>query len=251
MFIFIFLFLLIIFLYLICSSSQPYDLVMVFGKKGAGKSTFLTSQAIKYHLKGWKIYSTVDVPFANPITPQMLKSFGQFKFPEKSLLLIDEVGMIWDNRDFKNFNSYTRDYFKLQRHYKNKIILFSQAFDIDKKLRDLTDKMYLIKRIGKISILKPIIKKVDVTTDMNGQGSLTEVYKFGLFIFNKFLFLPRYYNAFDSHEIPSKAEYSYDEVNDYDLFATTKYSSTFKREFKRIYQKFIQISKKFIKISKK
>lgn len=47
--------------------------------------------------------------------------------------------MIWDNRGFKNFPTEVRDYFKLQRHYKHVVILASQTFDVDKKIRDLAD----------------------------------------------------------------------------------------------------------------
>ena len=54
--------------------------------------------------------------------------------------------MIWDNRHFKDFKPEVRDWFKLQRHYRVKVYLFSQTFDIDKKLRDLTDDMFLIEK---------------------------------------------------------------------------------------------------------
>ncbi len=172
---------------------------MVMGKKGAGKTTYLTKQAINAVRKGQIVYSTVDIPFTVKITDEDLKNFGRYKFKENSLILIDEVGMIWDNRDFKNFNKKTRDYFKLQRHYKNKIILFSQTFDVDKKLRDLTDKMYLLTNLGAISILRPIHKKMTVATDSDGNGTLTDTYEFGLPFEWQFLFLPRYFKFFNSY----------------------------------------------------
>ena len=89
--------------------------------------------------------------------------------------IIDEVGIIWDNRGFKNFPSEVRDYFKLQRHYKHVVILASQTFDVDKKIRDLADdqtfdvdkkirdladEMYLVsKKFRVFSYAKKILRK--------------------------------------------------------------------------------------------
>lgn len=236
-------------MYLVVQPSNNYTLSMVFGKKGAGKSTYLAKQAIKFHKKGWQVYSTVEVPFAKIITDEDLKNFGRSRFPENSLILIDEVGMIWDNRDFKNFNHFTRDYFKLQRHYKNRIILFSQSFDVDKKLRDLTDDMRLVKRVGKVTIVKKILKKVDVATDHNGQGSLAEVYKFASILSNRFIFLPRYYDVFDSHEVPNIPNIECEEVlKDWTNIVKTSFRrNTLKREVKRLGKRIINIFKKIFK----
>lgn len=165
--------------YLIATNpyTNPYKLIMIFGKKGSGKSTILTKYAIQYLKKGWTVYSTEHIPGVYYIPPGyigkfMLKDYNYtpiylddyrglkrlllklrlkfFPHRPKILLLIDEVGMIYDNRHFKNFNDSVRDFFKLQRHYYVKCVMFSQTFDVDKKLRDLTDCMYLVKNFARV-----------------------------------------------------------------------------------------------------
>lgn len=110
---------------------NPYKLYMVFGKKGSGKSTLMVKLAIKYRKKGFNVYCNTLIPGTYYIDTE---DIGLVDIPPNSVLMIDEVGMIWDNRDFKNFKNYIRDYFKLQRHYRHVVYLFSQSFDIDKKL---------------------------------------------------------------------------------------------------------------------
>ena len=52
-----------------------------------------------------------------------IRDIGFKQIPPNSVLLVDEVGMIWDNRQFKNFKPEVRDWFKLQRHYRVKVYL--------------------------------------------------------------------------------------------------------------------------------
>ena len=130
-------------LYHVWKYRNPYKLIMVFGKKGSGKSTLQAKLSLQYNRKGWKVFcSTPGIPGTYYFDTSQV---GISSFPPNSVILVDEVGMVWDNRDFKNFKTHTRDYFKLQRHYRNIVYLFSQSFDVDKKIRDLTDRMYLTK----------------------------------------------------------------------------------------------------------
>lgn len=148
------------FVYLVIRYINRYKLCMVFGAKGSGKTTFLTKTAIQHMRRGKEVYSTVYVPGAHLFD---VKLVGQYTFPPESVVLIDEVGMIWDNRDYKNFRTDVRDWFKLQRHYHVKVYLFSQTFDIDVKLRNLTDEMYLCRPfMNFISIARRIKRWITV-----------------------------------------------------------------------------------------
>lgn len=145
-------------MYMAVKFRNPYKLIMVFGKKGSGKTTFLTKKAIQYMRAGREVYSTVYVPGAHIID---VDHIGCFTPPPGSVLFIDEVGMIWDNRNFKAFREDVRDWFKLQRHYHVTVYLFSQTFDIDLKLRNLTDEMYLCTcHMGFISIARKIKRSI-------------------------------------------------------------------------------------------
>lgn len=83
-----------------------------------------------------------------------------FNFPERSAIFIDEVSLIWDNRNFKNMDPKVVEWFRYQRHHKCRVYLFSQSFDIDKKLRDLCDEMYIVGKFARVLVrAKRIIRK--------------------------------------------------------------------------------------------
>jgi hypothetical protein len=190
---------------------------MIFGKKGSGKTTLLTKLSIQHRLKGWNVYSNVHVPFAYKIDDG---DVGFKQIPPESVLLIDEVGMIWDNRDFKSFKKEVRDWFKLQRHYRVKVYLFSQAFDIDKKLRDLTDDMYLVEiKMRIFSYARRILKRPTLKEAMgDSESRLVEELKFqSFFLFwcgsRRFTFIPKYAKYFDSFEVPPLPEKEYEYID--------------------------------------
>lgn len=192
---------------------------MIFGKKGSGKTTTLTKLALKHQKRGWKVYSTIDIPGCYIFD---VEEIGKKTFPENSCILIDEVGMIWDNRDFKNFKPEVRDFFKFQRQYKLKIYLFSQTFDIDLKLRNLTDEMYLLTNVFRVfSVQRRILKKITISNASNNGSSvstLVDEYKFDSILFGgiKWTFIPRYVYYFKSYD-PKQLTYiegKYLDMND-------------------------------------
>ena len=181
---------------------NPYKLTMIFGKKGSGKSTLLTKLAIEYQKKNIPVFSTEKIPGCYLITPE---DIGYTEFPENSVILIDEVGMVWDNRNFKKFDTNVRDWFKLQRHRKIRVYLFSQTFDVDKKIRDLTDEMYLVeKKFRVFSYSKRILKRTVLNqSTAESPSKLDEDLVFdSLLLFwagsRKFTFIPKYTKYFDS-----------------------------------------------------
>lgn len=138
---------------------NPYKLVFVFGKKGSGKSTLIQKLSNQYYKRGWTVYSTEESlnPHILPVDPRQLYNIN---FPEHSCIFIDEVSLIWDNRDFKTMDKKIIEWFRYQRHHKCRVFLFSQSFDIDKKLRDLTDEMYLVEKYFRVFVrAKRILRK--------------------------------------------------------------------------------------------
>lgn len=187
---------------------NPYRLIMVFGKKGSGKTTFLAKTAYRYIRKGRPVYSTVYVPGAYLFD---VNNIGVMTFPPDSVIFIDEVGMIWDNRNFKNFRTDVRDYFKLQRHYNHTVYLFSQTFDIDIKLRNLTDAMYLVRcYMGFFSVARKIRRDIVLVEPQgDSEARIADSLAFEpvlLSLFGaktvQFTFVPRWVKLFDSFEAP-------------------------------------------------
>lgn len=186
---------------------NPYKLIMIFGKKGSGKTTLLTKIAMQAMRKGKKVYSTVYIPNTVKIDP---KDIGIIHMDPGSVLLVDEVGMIWDNRQFKDFKPHCRDWFKLQRHYKIRVYLFSQSFDIDKKLRDLTDQMFLVSNLLRVYSYAKRIRRVITLTEAESdkESKIADNLKFEsvLFFFlgtRKLTYIPKYIKYFDSYDAPA------------------------------------------------
>lgn len=193
-----------LFLYATRKYANPYKLIMIFGKKGSGKTTTICKLVHQHFKKGWICFSTVPVPNAYTISYDVI---GDYWFPENSVIFIDEVGMIWDNRDFKKFKSSVRDWFKYQRHNKVKVYLFSQTFDIDKKLRDLTDAMYLMCNKLRVFSYGKKISKIIVLNKSSAEApsTIAEDLQFEPFIFfwlgtRTLTFIPKWANYFDSHD---------------------------------------------------
>ena len=183
---------------------NPYKLIMIFGKKGCGKTTDICKKSMKYLRKGYSVYTTEYIPGTYHIE---YTDIGRVQYPRKSVIFIDEVGMIWDNREFKSFSKDVRNYFKLQRHYGHRVYLYSQCFDIDKKLRDLCDELYIMKSyFNCISVSKRIKKDLTIVEAYGeAESRITDDLKVVPWIIpgsRKFTYLPRYHKYFDSFAAP-------------------------------------------------
>lgn len=211
---------------------NPYKLTMVFGKKGAGKTTLLTKYAIKYLKMGYKVFSNVEIFGCYKFDPD---EFGFVQFPPNSVILIDECSLIWDNRAYKSFKPEVARYLRLMRHYKNIVIMFSQTFDVDKKIRDLCDQMYLATNIfGFISVARKIKKTPTLhQPSENGDGSrsqegfITENYTFYPPTEWIWTYIPRYikfFNSFEIEEMKSVNRIRYRFLNEPYLYKLTHYS---------------------------
>lgn len=152
---------------------NPYKLTFIFAKKGGGKTTTLTKIAINHLKNGWNVYTTFPVPGCYLIT---YADIGPYEFKDHSVIIIDEVGMVWDNRDFKKFETKVRDWFKLQRHRHCKCYMASQDFDVDKKIRKLCDSMYLLENRGRIwSYGKRIVCTMNIVEATGNAGSESRI----------------------------------------------------------------------------
>lgn len=195
---------------------NPYKLYLVFGKKGSGKSTYLVKLAKQHMKKGWIVYTNMEELCMNGVRHFNIQHLGEFVPEARSLLLLDEVGMIWDNRDYKVFKPAVRDFFKLQRHYHVKVYMASQTFDVDKKLRDLCDGMFLHTNFMRVFTLgKRIVRKVVITQSTSEAESRISEDLIMLPFWNwTFTYIPKWSKYFDSHAIPEKAhlEYTTDNV---------------------------------------
>lgn len=197
--------------------NSPFKLYLLFGKKGSGKSTLLVKWMMQYHKKGYCIYTnmkSVTLPYVIHIEE---KDVGDYVGVPNSVLLLDECGTWLDNRKYKTFKDSMRDYFIYQRQYKNIVILASQNFNVDKKVRELVDKMYLCGKFGPVSYARPIRRNITLTEPMGDSESRIAdqlVFAPGVVL----TWIPRYAKLFESFSPPEKPFFvgspSLEEIND-------------------------------------
>lgn len=199
---------------------NPYKLYFVFGKKGSGKSSYLARLALQYSKKGWIVYTNVkDLAISGVRIIDDVSKLGDFVPAENSIMLLDEVSLVWDNRNFKSFKDSTKEFFRLQRHYKCLVFLFSQTFDVDKKIRDLADNMYLVTQfLGRWSLLREIDKNIVLTdASADNESRIAENLSFRSVFHWRFTYLPNWQKYFNSFDLPERPQIDFVEVPKIDL----------------------------------
>lgn len=202
---------------------QPWRLYFYFGKKGSGKSTLLTKIAYENLKKGKIVYSTENLSFrirdkkthkmetfqTEHIEPDHIYAYT---FVPNSVILIDEASLLWSNRDFKKMDRRIVEWFQLQRKYKVSVHLFSVSFDIDKKIRDLCDEMYLCTKFGRVwSVARHVVRKPIIVHPVGDAPSTItdDIIEDGILLAPfggmKITFIPHWVMYFDSF----KSKYSF------------------------------------------
>lgn len=190
-------------LYYVVKMNNPFKLYFLFGKKGSGKSTLLVKYMMTYHKKGYVIYTNMRECTLDYVVHIKTEDVGEYVGIPKSVVVLDEVGVDFDSRKFKQFKDHVRDYFIFQRQYKNVVIMASQSWNVDKKIRDLTDKMYLCGKVGPISYARPIRRNITLTEPMGDSESRIAdqlVFAPGVML----TWIPRYAKHFNSFSPPER-----------------------------------------------
>ena len=189
-----------------------------FGLPGCGKSTLLAKLAYK-ELKRIKkgkskyvrILSNYFIRGCSVLDFDMLGKYDM----SNSLILIDEISLDADSRDFKSFSKPLKQFFILHRHYGCDIIYATQQYDgVDRKIRELTQNLYYMKKAGPLTYATAIYRKITITEDSEIKMGyvLPKLIKIISDIRHTmiFCFRPRYYKLFDSFHAPVLPKYDYD-----------------------------------------
>lgn len=191
---------------------------LFFGLPGAGKTTIMTSLALKHSKKLGKkknpyknIYCNVRISVPG-VTYIDNSCIGKYDLSD-CLLLIDEATLFADSRDYKSFSKEKLTYFLEHRHYNADIYLFTQQWDgVDRKIRVITDRVYYVYK-GKLfgwlwSSYYRIPYGIIIPDPKKGGEKLGEIVqgysKPSLLnrIFSTKVWRHRYYKYFDSWERP-------------------------------------------------
>lgn len=169
-----------------------------FGVPGAGKSTVATSIALDYLKRNRRVFANFEVSGTTFITKEQITYSNNDL--NNCLLIIDEVGIDYNNRGFKtNFTTEALKLFKKHRHKNIDIVIFSQDYeDMDKKLRDLSTRFYLIKKSVIPFFIKTRLITKYIGIDKESKQIIDE-YSFVPFG-SKYIYMPRTWKAFNTYD---------------------------------------------------
>ena len=172
---------------------------MYIGVPGSGKTTF-AAYLVKERRKRAKkkkcsslVLSNTPIKGAYKITKS---DIGNYMIQD-CLLIMDEAGIDYNNRNFKTFSDDETYFYKFHRHYNVDIAMFSQDFDVDVKLRKLATRLFIVQKsfIPGFIKRKQIGKRIGI--DPNTKQLIDEYY-FVLFG-SKYIYSPKLRKLFDSY----------------------------------------------------
>lgn len=112
-----------------------------------GKSCVLQQIINDLYQKNINIWSTRPFEFARKIS---ISDLGHYDFNingvQGGVLILDELGIDMNNRNYKEIDRDILEFFKLYRHYKLQIYVVSQGIDIDITVRRLINSWYILER---------------------------------------------------------------------------------------------------------
>lgn len=191
-------------------------MAVYYGAPGSGKSTLACLKARQALKQGIPVYSNVPIKDCYQLDEL---DIGKYRIPS-GLVIIDEAGVSYNNRDFKNHfvgkinkstGQFERDkaleWYKKHRHEGCEVMLFSQEFeDFDAKLQGLSTRYFIVRKF-------PFKIPIVYTRELRKRPDLDEIqhkpidsYDFKPFGTN-FCWCPstwKYFDSFDKMDLPDK-----------------------------------------------
>ena len=197
-----------------------------FGVPGSGKTTFAAYLARKslresvvirlckrfpnrftdwiLNGKNWKrpIPVVSNVPIKGTYELDTVNDIGRVDISDCKML-IDEAGIDFNNRKHKTFPFEAIQFFKLHRHYRVSVDVFSQSYDdMEITLRRLAQNYYIVKKsvLPFCISLKKVYRKIGIDDTTH---KLVDKYHFGVPVLDtKWVWCPPCWKMFDTYEAP-------------------------------------------------
>lgn len=182
-----------------------------FGSPGAGKTTTAVRDLKKLQKRNAYDYYFTNFETTIPgVCVCDLDKIGEWTFPPHSVVFIDEAGIKYNNRKYKTLPQAAIEWFKLSRHYKVDIYLYSQGLDVDITLFRLCHEYWYLRKLGPFTLCREIRKFVHIDQEHHDIVDGYEFRNFWLrflpFPFHRktwyAVFRPFHYKDFDSYSTP-------------------------------------------------
>lgn len=179
------------------------EVSLYIGMPRSGKTTYIAYLTKLCNDCGKRVFCNVPIIGAIPFEKEDLGKFDM----SNSVILLDEAGIMYDNRNFKDgFTKESLKFLKLLGHYKSNVALFSQSMDIDLKWVRMSTNIFMIKKsiIPGFTSMSMIKRYLDVDENTHQivdffekpTGLLKKIFKF------RFWRKP-YYKLFNSWDAPN------------------------------------------------
>lgn len=177
----------------------------IFGLPGSGKSLLLSyisfkaiqGKNINFHglylstAKYARVYTNFPCEGAYKLD---FDSLGHCEY-SNCLMLIDEIQLFADSRNFKNFGDNLKYFFSMHRHDNIDIVYASQSFDnVDKRIRSLTDRLYYVDK-WYFNCIR--VRQIQSYFDVS-HGSINEGYQYCSGFNTCYFYAPRLYKYNDT-----------------------------------------------------
>lgn len=179
----------------------------VFGLPGSGKSLFLGYLAYRA-LRGQSVsfrgnYFTHFDKYSHVYTNFPFKGARKLDFEllgiadyKNCLILVDEVQLFADSRNFKSFGDNLKFFFSLHRKFGIDFIYATQSYDMcDKRIRSLTDKLYYIDDSA-FNYMR--LRQIECYFEVEN-GRINEGYRYGRPIYNLYFRRSKLYDLIDTN----------------------------------------------------
>lgn len=116
-------------------------IIMYRGSRGKGKTLTMVKDAFKYYNHGFKVYGNLKLNFGEYISSEDLVALNHTSELKNCVLVIDEIELFFDSRNFSRTENKTFSHFLQQIRKRNIIILCTAQYVnlVDLRIRQQLD----------------------------------------------------------------------------------------------------------------